>query len=180
MRSISYLDFDIQIQSTESGYRSRVLKCPAGEASGSFGPIFSETELENLSEPDFWNEDTYRLNITTFRLAVKNVLERDPDTAIAALLEWLKDTMKLESSSHSEATVSDVACGILYHSASRWLDPIVDGLPRIPDIRNVRYLLIRIDRQHQNGEFISRSVLTAVAEIHAASGVGQLMYSVAP
>ncbi|WP_433964609.1 hypothetical protein [Tunturiibacter gelidiferens] len=101
------------------------------------------------------------------------MLERDPDTAIAALLDWLKDTMKLESSSHSEATVSDVACGILYHSASRWL-------ARIPDIRNVRYLLIRIARQHQNGEFISRSVLTAVAEIHAASGVGQLMYSVAP
>lgn len=47
MRPINYLDFDIQIQSTGSGYRSRVLKSPAGEASSSFGPIFSDVELEN-------------------------------------------------------------------------------------------------------------------------------------
>jgi Trypsin-like peptidase domain len=105
-------------------------------------------DWENLSESEFWNEGTYRLSITTFRLAVKKVLERDPDTAIAALLEWLKDTTRLESYSHSEATVNDLACGILYHSASHWLDPIVDGLAGNQEVDNAGQLLFRIVRKH--------------------------------
>jgi hypothetical protein len=70
MRSISYLDFDIQIQSTGSGYRSRVLKSPAGEASSSFGPIFSDVELEN-----------YQLKLGRPRRGSRSV--RSPETEAA-------------------------------------------------------------------------------------------------
>jgi hypothetical protein len=42
-----YLDFDLQIQSTGGGFRSQVLNSPAGKASSTCGPIFTELELEN-------------------------------------------------------------------------------------------------------------------------------------
>jgi hypothetical protein len=49
MRSaISYLDFDLLIRRTESGYRAQVLSSPAGEASADFTVPFSELELENF------------------------------------------------------------------------------------------------------------------------------------
>jgi hypothetical protein len=45
---IRFLDFDLQIQCTETGFRSQVLNAPAGEASSSCeGPIFTEPELES-------------------------------------------------------------------------------------------------------------------------------------
>jgi hypothetical protein len=44
---IQYLDFDLQLQSTGDGFRSQVLNSPAGEASGTFSPIFTDLELEN-------------------------------------------------------------------------------------------------------------------------------------
>jgi hypothetical protein len=45
---ISYLDFDLLIRRTESGYRAQVLQSPAGEASTEFAAPFSELELENF------------------------------------------------------------------------------------------------------------------------------------
>src|SRR6516165_6763060 len=47
MKPICCLNFDLQIQRTETGFRSQVLNSPAGEASGSCGAIFTDVELEN-------------------------------------------------------------------------------------------------------------------------------------
>jgi hypothetical protein len=48
MKPLRYLDFDLQIQRTETGFRSQVLDSPAGEASSNCeGRIFTELELEN-------------------------------------------------------------------------------------------------------------------------------------
>jgi CHAT domain-containing protein/TIR domain-containing protein len=47
MRLIQYQDFDLQVQATATGFRSQVLKSPAGEASSISGPIFTDLELEN-------------------------------------------------------------------------------------------------------------------------------------
>jgi CHAT domain len=47
MKPIRCLNFDLQIQRTETGFRSQVLNSPAGEASGSCGAIFRDVELEN-------------------------------------------------------------------------------------------------------------------------------------
>ena len=47
MKLIRCLNFDLQIQRTETGFRSQVLNSPAGEASGSCGAIFTDVELEN-------------------------------------------------------------------------------------------------------------------------------------
>jgi hypothetical protein len=99
-------------------------------------------DWEKLAELEFWNRSSYRPGVTSFRLAVRKVLERDPDTAIAALLEWLKDETRLDSySPPSEATVSDLACSFLYHSASRHLDRIVDGVAALRGLQSADYLL---------------------------------------
>ena len=47
MKPIRCLNFDLQIQRTETGFRSQVLNSPAGEASSSCGAIFTDVELEN-------------------------------------------------------------------------------------------------------------------------------------
>jgi ketosteroid isomerase-like protein len=48
MSPIRYLDFDLRIQRTETGFCSQVLNSPAGEASSSCeGRIFTELELES-------------------------------------------------------------------------------------------------------------------------------------
>jgi hypothetical protein len=44
----TYLDFELSIQHEGEGYRSRVLKAPAGEASGVFSPPFSDLEIDNF------------------------------------------------------------------------------------------------------------------------------------
>jgi hypothetical protein len=46
--AISYLDFDLLIRRTESGYQAQVVASPAGEATASFTAPFSELELENF------------------------------------------------------------------------------------------------------------------------------------
>ena len=46
--AISYLDFDLLVRRTESGYRAQVLSSPAGEATADFAAPFSELELENF------------------------------------------------------------------------------------------------------------------------------------
>lgn len=43
-----YMDFELSIQPEGESYRSRVLRAPAGEASGVFSPPFSEMEVENF------------------------------------------------------------------------------------------------------------------------------------
>src|SRR5215471_9143752 len=49
MRAVmSYLDFDLLIRRTESGYRAQVLFSPAGEASVDFTVPLSKLELENF------------------------------------------------------------------------------------------------------------------------------------
>jgi hypothetical protein len=49
MRSaISYLDFDLLVRPTESGYRAQVLSSPAGEAATDFTLPFSDRELGYL------------------------------------------------------------------------------------------------------------------------------------
>jgi hypothetical protein len=48
MDEINYLDFDIHIQQTDSGYRVKVVNSPAGQASGEFEMPFSELEIENF------------------------------------------------------------------------------------------------------------------------------------
>jgi Trypsin-like peptidase domain len=102
-------------------------------------------DWEKLSELDFWNRSSYRPGVTSFRLAVRKVLQRDPVTAIAALLEWLKDKTRLDSSSPpSEATVSDLACSFLYHSATRHLDRIVDGVAALRGLQNADNLLTKL------------------------------------
>jgi formylglycine-generating enzyme required for sulfatase activity len=47
-RAISYLDFDLLVRRTESGYRAEVLSSPAGEATADFAAPFSEHELADL------------------------------------------------------------------------------------------------------------------------------------
>jgi hypothetical protein len=43
-----YLDFELSIQREGEGYRTRVLKAPAGEAAGAFTLPFSDLEIENF------------------------------------------------------------------------------------------------------------------------------------
>ena len=43
-----YLEFDLMLERTETGYRARVLAAPTGTAVGEFGFPFSELELENF------------------------------------------------------------------------------------------------------------------------------------
>jgi hypothetical protein len=106
-------------------------------------------DWKNLSESEFWNERSYLFGMATFRLSLKRVLERNPDITIPALIEWVKDQTKIFSDSPpSEATVSDVACGMLYHSADKWLEPIVDGLARIVQVDNAGFLIFEIVQKH--------------------------------
>jgi hypothetical protein len=48
MAQIDYLDFDLQIERVDQGYRARVLNSPAGQASNEFALPFSDLELENF------------------------------------------------------------------------------------------------------------------------------------
>ena len=48
MAQIDYLDFDLQIERVDQGYRARVLDSPAGQASNEFALPFSDLELENF------------------------------------------------------------------------------------------------------------------------------------
>ena len=48
MAEIDYLDFDLQIERMDQGYRARVLDSPAGQASNDFLLPFSDLELENF------------------------------------------------------------------------------------------------------------------------------------
>ena len=47
MKTIAYLDFDLQIERAGSTYRAQVLNSPAGQATHTFSLPFSELELEN-------------------------------------------------------------------------------------------------------------------------------------
>src|SRR3972149_5639507 len=49
MEQITYLDFDMLIESIEGGYAVRVLNSPAGEASAKFKLPFSDLELDNIA-----------------------------------------------------------------------------------------------------------------------------------
>jgi hypothetical protein len=49
MEQITYLDFDMLIESVEGGYAVRVLSSPAGEASSKFVLPFSDLELDNIA-----------------------------------------------------------------------------------------------------------------------------------
>ena len=49
MEQITYLDFDMLIESVEGGYAVRVLSSPAGEASAKFTLPFSDLELDNIA-----------------------------------------------------------------------------------------------------------------------------------
>ena len=48
MEEINFLDFDIHIDRTPSGYRVRVMNSPAGQAEAEFKAPFSELEVENF------------------------------------------------------------------------------------------------------------------------------------
>jgi CHAT domain-containing protein len=48
MAAISYLDFDLLIERSPTGYRARVLSSPAGQAAADFKLPFSELEIENF------------------------------------------------------------------------------------------------------------------------------------
>lgn len=48
MSEITYVDFDLQIERTATGYRARVLDSPAGQAAVDFTLPFAELELENF------------------------------------------------------------------------------------------------------------------------------------
>ncbi|MGE5265040.1 MAG: CHAT domain-containing protein [Acidobacteriota bacterium] len=48
MKNIHYFDFDVSIERTASGYRTRVLSSPAGQAYAEFVPSFTDLELENF------------------------------------------------------------------------------------------------------------------------------------
>ncbi|MGH7493314.1 MAG: CHAT domain-containing protein [bacterium] len=48
MAAITYLNFDLQIESAEERYRAHVLSSPAGEAEAQFVPPFSASELEQF------------------------------------------------------------------------------------------------------------------------------------
>ena len=48
MSPIAYLDFDLLIESTDAGYRARLLSSPAGQATADFTLPFSDLEIENL------------------------------------------------------------------------------------------------------------------------------------
>jgi hypothetical protein len=45
---LSYLDFDLLIESSQEGYRARILNSPGGQAVGNFSLPFSDLELENF------------------------------------------------------------------------------------------------------------------------------------
>lgn len=135
-------------------------------------------DWEHRSESEFWNDHTYGPGITQFRLALKNVLDRDPDTTIALLLEWTKDESPLHCDHPpAEATVSDVACSILYHTADHRLEPIVEGLARIHEFKNAGHLLYTLARKYpvemldlcerwaRSGEFSPAFVATKVGTL---------------
>lgn len=135
-------------------------------------------DWEHRSESGFWNEHTYGAGITQFRLALKHVLDQDPDNTIALLLEWIKDESPLQCDHPpAEATVSDVACSILYHSADHRLEPIVDRLARIHEFKNAGYLLSTLVRKYpvemldvcerwaRSGEFSPAFVATTVGTL---------------
>src|SRR5262245_44304703 len=48
MAVITYLNFDLQIESAEQGYKAQVLNSPVGEAESQFIPPFSAVELDHL------------------------------------------------------------------------------------------------------------------------------------
>src|SRR5262245_34172299 len=48
MERLNYLDFDLLIERTPSGYRARVIQSPAGQASADFVLPFSDQDLEIL------------------------------------------------------------------------------------------------------------------------------------
>ncbi len=48
MDELKYLDFDLHIQRTDSGYRVRIMNSPAGQADGEFELPFSDLEVENF------------------------------------------------------------------------------------------------------------------------------------
>lgn len=48
MSELTYVDFDLQIERTDTGYRARVLDSPAGQATVDFTLPFAELELENF------------------------------------------------------------------------------------------------------------------------------------
>jgi hypothetical protein len=48
MGVLDYLDFDLLIERSPSGYRARVLSSPAGQAAADFSLPFSELEVENF------------------------------------------------------------------------------------------------------------------------------------
>ena len=48
MRKITYLDFDLQIEASAEGYRTRLLNSPAGQSAATFAIPFSPLELENF------------------------------------------------------------------------------------------------------------------------------------
>lgn len=48
MTSITYLDFDLQIEHAEQGYRAQIVNSPIGQASQPFVLPFSDTELEKF------------------------------------------------------------------------------------------------------------------------------------
>ena len=43
-----YLDFDLEIEKSESGYRARVLNSPTGQAAEAFNLPFSDLEVDNF------------------------------------------------------------------------------------------------------------------------------------
>ncbi|HEV8564801.1 MAG TPA: CHAT domain-containing protein [Actinomycetota bacterium] len=45
---VTYLDFDLLVERSGDGYRSRVIQSPGGQASATFSPPFSQVEVENL------------------------------------------------------------------------------------------------------------------------------------
>lgn len=48
MRELTYVDFDLQIERADAGYRARVVDSPAGQASSEFALPFNALELENF------------------------------------------------------------------------------------------------------------------------------------
>jgi hypothetical protein len=86
-------------------------------------------DWDQSSDKIFWSGGSRPSDVPTFLKHVKRMLAQSGEAVIPMLLQWLEDDTKLTTHSPpSEATVSDLACGILFHSCSRWLDPICDGL----------------------------------------------------
>ena len=70
MAEINYLDFDLLLERSGTGYRARVLRCPAIPAACDFSLPFSDLELENfLLKIGHTRRDTRRLESRNVELA---------------------------------------------------------------------------------------------------------------